>query len=144
MGQATAHMADKGVRRPEELIGQPGARILEQLNMPREAIQALEDAGLIHEAAKILMRMQRANRAGVIYARHAMWDNAAQCFKLANMPLEVAKCYREAGNLPLAAEYFVGDPDAVALADTVLPADLSPDESREAVRALRGKPLGGK
>jgi hypothetical protein len=85
---------------------QPAARILEQLNMPREAIQALEDAGLIHEAAKILMRMQRANRAGVIYARHAMWENAAQCFKLANMPLEVAKCAREAGNLPMAAEYF--------------------------------------
>lgn len=41
----------------------------------------------------------------------------------------------------LAAEYFAGDLDAVALADTVLPPGLSPDESREAVRALRGKPL---
>ncbi len=85
---------------------QPAARILEQLNMPREAIQALEDAGQIHEAAKILLRMQRANRAGVVYARHGMWENAAQCFKMANMPLEVAKCAREAGNLALAAEYF--------------------------------------
>ncbi len=83
-----------------------GARILEQLNMPREAIQALEDAGLIHEAAKILMRMQRHNRAGVVYARHGMWENAAASFKQANMPLEVAKCSREAGNFAVAAEYF--------------------------------------
>lgn len=82
------------------------ARILEQLNMPREAIQALEDQGMIHEAAKILMRMQRHNRAGVVYARHGMWENAASCFKMANMPLEVAKCAREAGDLTMAAEYF--------------------------------------
>jgi len=82
------------------------ARILEQLNMPREAIQALEDQGLLHDAAKILMRMHRPNRAGVIYARHGMWENAAQCFKMANMPLEVAKCAREAGNYALAAEHF--------------------------------------
>lgn len=85
---------------------QPAARILEQLNMPREAIQALEDAGLIHDAAKILMRMGRPNRAGVVYARHGMWDHAAQCFKMANMPLEVAKCSREAGNWEMAAENF--------------------------------------
>lgn len=84
----------------------PAARILEQLNMPREAIQCLEDHGFIDEAAKILMRMQRHNRAGVVYARHGMWDKAAQCFKLANMPLEVAKCARQANNLPVAAEYF--------------------------------------
>jgi tetratricopeptide (TPR) repeat protein len=84
----------------------PAARILEQLNMPREAIQCLEDHGFIDEAAKILMRMQRHNRAGVVYARHGLWDKAAQCFKLANMPLEVAKCARQANNLPVAAEYF--------------------------------------
>jgi tetratricopeptide (TPR) repeat protein len=84
----------------------PAARILEQLSMPREAIQCLEDAGLIHEAAKILMRMQRHNRAGVVYARHGMWDFAAQSFKMANMPLEVAKCYREAGEHAQAAEFF--------------------------------------
>lgn len=84
----------------------PAARILEQLNMPREAIQALEDHGMIHDAAKILMRMQRHNRAGVVYARHGLWENAAQCFKMANMPVEVAKCAREAGDLPMAAEYF--------------------------------------
>ena len=94
----------------QRLLGQgkvqPAARILEQLGMQREAIQVLEDQGLIHDAAKILMRMQRHNRAGVVYARHGMWEHAAQCFKMANMPLEVAKCAREAGDLAMAAEHF--------------------------------------
>ena len=84
----------------------PAARILEQLNMPREAIQMLEDNGMIHDAAGILMRMQRSNRAGVIYARHGMWEQAAQCFKMANMPLEVAKCARELGQIEVAGEYY--------------------------------------
>ncbi len=83
-----------------------GARLLEQLGMHREAIQALEERGFIHEAAKVLMRLQRHNRAGVIYARHGMWEYAAQCFKVANMPLEVAKCSKEAGDHAMAAEYF--------------------------------------
>jgi tetratricopeptide (TPR) repeat protein len=82
------------------------ARILEQIQMHREAIQALEDAGMIHDAAKVLMRMHRANRAGVVYARHGMWNDAAKCFKLAKMPLEVGKCAREAGDWTTAAESF--------------------------------------
>ena len=85
---------------------QPAAQILEQIGMPREAISALENSGLIHDAAKILMRMQRHNRAGVVYARHGMWEHGAKCFKMANMPLEVAKCYREAGDFAQAEEYF--------------------------------------
>lgn len=84
----------------------PAARILEQLNMPREAIQALEDHGEIHEAANILMRMQRQNRAGVVYARHGMWADAAKCFQLARMPLESAKCFREVGDFLAAARFF--------------------------------------
>ena len=80
--------------------------ILEQLGMQREAIQVLEDHGFIHDAAKMLMRMQRHNRAGVIYARHGLWEHAAQSFKMANMPAEVAKCAREFGDLAMAWEYF--------------------------------------
>jgi tetratricopeptide (TPR) repeat protein len=106
LSAAEKKLFDEAKRLQKQGKIQPAARILEQLQMPREAIQALEDAGLIHEAAKILMRMQRHNRAGVVYARHGMWDNAAQCFKLANMPLEVAKCAREAGNYEMAADYF--------------------------------------
>ena len=82
------------------------ATILEQLGMQREAIQVLEDHGFIHDAAKMLMRMQRHNRAGVIYARHGLWEHAAQCFKMANMPAEVAKCAREFGDLAMAYEFF--------------------------------------
>lgn len=85
---------------------QASARIYEQLNMQREAIQALEDAGMIHEAAKILIRMGKQNRAGVIYARHGMWMDAAAAFKTAQMPVEVAKCAREAGQHALAGEFF--------------------------------------
>lgn len=85
---------------------QAGARILEQLHMHRESIQSLEDAGLIHEAAKILMRMGKHNRAGVVYARHGLWLDAAASFKMAQMPLEVAKCAREGGRFELAGEFF--------------------------------------
>jgi tetratricopeptide (TPR) repeat protein len=94
----------------------PASRILEQINMHRESIQILEDAGLIHEAAKILLRMRRSNRAGVVYARHAMWTDAARCFVTAGMPLEVAKCAREAGEFKLAGEYFekANRPEAAA------------------------------
>lgn len=92
------------------------ARIFEQLGMPREAIQCLEDAGMIHEAASILIRMQRHNRAGVIYARHGLWNDAAQCFKTANMPAEAAKCFREAGNSAAAGQFFetAGRPEDAA------------------------------
>ncbi len=90
----------------QEGKAQAGARILEQLNMHREAIQALEDAGQIHDAANTLMRMQKPNRAGVVYARHGMWQDAAKAFKTANMPLEVGKCAREAGDFAMAAEHF--------------------------------------
>ena len=82
------------------------ARILEQIGMNREAIQALEDRGHIHEATQILKRMHRPNRAGVVFARHGLWSEAAQCFQSANMPLEVGRCAREAGNFPLAAVNF--------------------------------------
>ncbi len=41
----------------------------------------------------------------------------------------------------LAKEYYRGDPDAPLLPDTILSPDLSPLESREAARALRGRML---
>lgn len=83
-----------------------GAQLLESIGLTREAIDVLEKNNKIHEAAKILLRMQRPGRAGVIYARHAMWADAAQCFRLAHMHLEVATSAREAGNFAMAAEYF--------------------------------------
>lgn len=40
-----------------------------------------------------------------------------------------------------AQEYWGGDPEAPVLADTRVPVDLDAEELREAVRALRGRPL---
>lgn len=40
-----------------------------------------------------------------------------------------------------AGEYYAGDADAALLPDTLLPAGLSPDEAREAARALKGRML---
>jgi tetratricopeptide (TPR) repeat protein len=95
----------------QELLnsGRPpqAAQLLESIQMQREAITILENAGLIHEAARILMRMGKHNRAGVVYARHGYWERAADSFKMADMPLEVAKCSKESGNFAMAAEYFL-------------------------------------
>ena len=45
-----------------------------------------------------------------------MWTDAARCFVTAGMPLEVAKCAREAGEFKLAGEYFekANRPEAAA------------------------------
>ena len=48
----------------------------------------------------------RVVNIGADSVRNGLWDHAAQCFKLAGMPLEVAKCAREAGNDAVAAEHF--------------------------------------
>lgn len=48
---------------------------------------------------------------------------------------------REAVSQQYLAEYYGADPDAVLLPDTVLPAGLTPQEAREACRALRGQVL---
>ncbi len=96
------------------------AKILESLGMLRESINILEKAGLIREAADALIRIQRPNRAGVMYFRHNMWKEAMECFKKANMPLEVAKCARELGDLPTAIPYFLEAGAALEAADCYL------------------------
>ena len=82
------------------------ARMLESLNMTREAINILEKGRHIHEAASILLRIHRPNRAGIMYSRHGMWKEAAECFKKAGLPLEVAKSSKMAGDLATAVVYF--------------------------------------
>lgn len=51
--------------------------------------------------------------------------------------------WMESGRLETgyAAEYYRGDVEAARLPDTQWPSDLSPGEIREAVRALKGRPL---
>lgn len=74
-----------------------GARILDRLGLQRYAINALEQAHLIDEACAILNRMNRPNRAGVVYQRNRMPVKAAEQFLMANLPEDAARCYLEAG-----------------------------------------------
>lgn len=90
-----------------------GALLFEELKLQRNAISALEGAGLIDEACAVLTRMNRPNRAGVIYHRNGMPVKAAEQFLIANLPEEAAKCYLEAGkddagSLRKAADIFEG------------------------------------
>jgi tetratricopeptide (TPR) repeat protein len=82
------------------------ARLLESIRMERDAITLLEKSGHIHEAAHMLLRMRRPNRAGVVYARNNYFTNAAECFLKAGMPLEAAQCARSSGDHKLAAAAF--------------------------------------
>ena len=83
------------------------AQLLESINYHREAINILEKHNQIHEAANMLMRMQLPNRAGYIYARNGYWKEAVDCFKLANLPEEVAKAAVRAGDKATAISYFI-------------------------------------
>ena len=83
------------------------AQLLESINYHREAINILEKHNQIHEAANMLMRMQLPNRAGYIYARNNYWKEATECFKLANLPNEVATAAKRAGDLATAVSYFI-------------------------------------
>ena len=93
------------------------ARLLESLNMTREAISILEKGGHINEAAGILLRISRPNRAGMVYMRHKYWKEAAECFKKANMPNEVGKCLKEAGDVAAAVAYYLEAKNFVDAAD---------------------------
>jgi tetratricopeptide (TPR) repeat protein len=83
------------------------AKLLERIGLAREAVNLLQESNQIDEAANILLRMGRPNRAGVIFTRHGKWEKAVECFKLANMPLEVARCARESGDIETAATFFL-------------------------------------
>ena len=69
-----------------------GAHELEAIGLQRPAIDALEKAGLIREAAEVLIRLDRPNRAGVVCARNGRYLDAAHYYLKANMPSEAADC----------------------------------------------------
>ncbi|MEN9529753.1 MAG: hypothetical protein RI932_1626, partial [Pseudomonadota bacterium] len=58
----------------EDFIG--AARLFEEINMQREAIDILENHGYLDEAAAILMKIKRPNRAAVIYERNKNYEQA--------------------------------------------------------------------
>jgi len=94
----------------KSLMGQnrvlQASRLLESIGLERDAIAVLETNKHIHEAAQILMRMRRPNRAGIVYARNGYWTNAAECFVLAGMYYEAAKASLESSDFPNAAILF--------------------------------------
>ena len=94
----------------KSLIGQnrilQASRLLESIGLERDAIAVLESNKHIHEAAQILMRMRRPNRAGIIYARNGYWTNAAECFISAGMFYEAGKASMASGDHGNAALLF--------------------------------------
>lgn len=83
------------------------AQMLEQAGLYRDSIDYLENARLFDEAARVLIRLQRPGRAGVLYSRNGLFGPAAQCFLQAGDSLNAAKCFREIGKHHEAADLFV-------------------------------------
>lgn len=69
-----------------------GAIQLESIKFQRAAITILEQAGLIEDAAQMLLRLGATGRTGALYERHHMYEKAAEQFFL-------AKEYQKSGEL---------------------------------------------
>lgn len=88
-----------------------GALAFEKLGLDRTAIGILENDGFVEEACAMLMRMQRAERAALMYQRNNYFLEAAAHYLHCNQPLQAAECYLMAGKkaskyLRAAAEIF--------------------------------------
>jgi tetratricopeptide (TPR) repeat protein len=84
-----------------------GTQLLNNLGMLRRAIDLLIEAGAVPLAAGTLLYVNRPHRAGNLYALHGFWEEAARCFRKANMPLEEANCFRSKGDFIAAAQIYV-------------------------------------
>ena len=69
-----------------------GAQGLLSIGLERDAISALENKGFIDEACAILLRMNRPNRAAVVYQRNDRHLPAAKYYVVAGMKAEAAEC----------------------------------------------------
>lgn len=89
--------------RAEKLIAEgkvvEGARILESIGLDRQAIAVLEGDGFVDEACAMLLRMQRFERAAIIYQRNNYFLEAAAHYLHCDRPIEAAECYLSAGKL---------------------------------------------
>ncbi|NBW81051.1 hypothetical protein EBR21_04785 [bacterium] len=85
------------------------ALVLESINLQREAIDILESNGLLDDIAAMLMRMNRPNRAGVIYERNKRFEHAAIYFLKAKLVEDAKRCCRQikSFNLALSIELSV-------------------------------------
>lgn len=83
------------------------AQLLESIGMYREAVSLLEKNNLPKDAAAILMRLRRPNRAAFIFEKAQMWREAMECYAMAQMDGDYARCAKESGDLLVAAEFFL-------------------------------------
>jgi tetratricopeptide (TPR) repeat protein len=114
------------------------SQLLEQVGLHREAITLLEDKKFFDEAAAILLRLQRPNRVGVLYARNGLWAKAAPFFLQAGQVLEAAKAFREAGLFKEAAELFHREQNHADAAECFEQIGLFADAARHWTRANNG------
>jgi hypothetical protein len=77
----------------EDFIG--AARLFEEINMQREAIDILENHGYLDEAAAILMKIKRPNRAAVIYERNKNYEQATAYYLRAKMLEDAKRCFKK-------------------------------------------------
>jgi tetratricopeptide (TPR) repeat protein len=108
----------------------PAAQMLEQAGFYRDAIDALENGRLFDDAARVLIRLQRPGRAGVLYSRNGLFGPAAQCFLQAGDSLNAAKCFREIGKTLEAAELFAKAAQFAEAAECLEKANLLSDAAK--------------
>ena len=82
------------------------AKILESINLKREAIDLLEKNNLIDEAANILKRNGHHHRAAELYARHKKMKEASQCFERASLFDKAAAAANESGDFSRALKLY--------------------------------------
>lgn len=88
-----------------------GARLLEEKQLYRYAISALENAGKIEEASAVLLRLKRPDRAAHLFSKHQQHYEAAEAYLLHGDLVAAAESFEKAGEKDLnllvrAAELF--------------------------------------
>lgn len=71
------------------------AKVLEDVQLHREAIELLESNNLIDDAAAMLMRLNRPNRAAVLFERNKKFDKAAIYYLHAKLADEAKRCCKQ-------------------------------------------------
>jgi hypothetical protein len=78
------------------------AQLLEDAQLQREAIDLLEANGLLDDAADMLMKMNRPNRAGVLFERNKNFEKAALYYLRAKLIDDAKRCCRQIKEYSLA------------------------------------------
>lgn len=71
------------------------AQLLEDAQLQREAIDLLEANGLLDDAAAMLMKINRPNRAGVIFERNKNFEKAALYYLRAKLVDDAKRCCKQ-------------------------------------------------